>query len=110
MLKAINAQPTKRMRWTPRLIKQLRGKRTLAEFGALIGAPKNTVWRWEAGQSQPDSTYVELLSDLAQRERFLNEWRLAGSMKLSGDLERAKSEIADLFRSSIERSTRQLTK
>jgi hypothetical protein len=30
------------------LVKQLRGKRTLADFGALIGAQKNTVWRWEA--------------------------------------------------------------
>ena len=29
--------------WTPHLIKRLRGKRTQAEFGALLGAPKNTV-------------------------------------------------------------------
>lgn len=110
MVKEINAVPKKQMGWTPRLIKKLRGKRTLAEFGALIGAPKNTVWRWEAGQSQPDATYAELLSDVAQRERFLNEWKLAGSMKLSGDLESAKAEIADLFRRSIERSTNQLAK
>ena len=64
------------MRWTPRLVKQLRGKRTLAEFGALIGAPKNTVWRWEAGEAQPDATYAERLSELAEREHFLKDWKL----------------------------------
>src|SRR5215471_14672771 len=82
MLKASNAQPTKRMRWTPRLVKQLRGKRTLADFGALIGAPKNTVWRWEAGHAQPDATYSERLSELAERDHFLKNWTLAGSMLL----------------------------
>ena len=98
----------KEMRWTPRLIKRLRGKRTLAEFGALLGAPKNTVWRWEAGKSQPDETYAERLSELAERERFLKDWKLVGSMTLVGDLEGAKAEIADLFRQSLERSARQL--
>jgi hypothetical protein len=95
---------TKKMCWTPRLVKQLRGKRTLADFGALIGAPKNTVWRWEAGQAQPDATYAERLSELAEREHFLKNWTLAGSMTLIGDLERTKAEIAELFRASIERS------
>ena len=99
----------KEIRWTPRLIKRLRGKRTLADFGALIGAPKNTVWRWEAGQAQPDASYSDRLANLAQRERFLEDWKLAGSMTLLGDLESAKSEIAALFRKSLERSARQLT-
>jgi transcriptional regulator with XRE-family HTH domain len=98
----------KEMRWTPRLIKRLRGKRTLAEFGALLGAPKNTVWRWEAGKSRPDVAYSKRLSGLARRERFLREWRLVGSMALVGDLEGAKAEIAALFRASIERTSRQL--
>jgi hypothetical protein len=75
----------------------------------LIGAPKNTVWRWEAGQSQPDTSYSELLTGLARRERFLNEWKLAGSMNLLGDLESANAEIAELFRGSIERSSHDLT-
>src|SRR4030095_15513050 len=88
---------TKKMCWTPRLVKQLRGKRTLADFGALIGAPKNTVWRWEAGHAQPDDTYAERLSELAEREHFLKNWTLAGSMTLIGDLERTKAEIAELF-------------
>ena len=36
-------------KWTPALIKHLRGKRTQEEFAQLLGAPKNTVWRWESG-------------------------------------------------------------
>ena len=99
----------KEIRWTPRLIRQLRGKRTLTDFGALIGAPKNTVWRWEAGQSQPDTNYSEQLSELAERERFLKNWKLAGSMTLVGDLDSAKAEIAELFRKSVERTARQLS-
>ncbi len=99
---------TKEIRWTPRLIKRLRGNRTLAEFGSLLGAPKNTVWRWEAGKAEPAETYVERLSRLAERERFLEDWKLAGSMILLGDLESAKAEIAALFRQSLERTARQL--
>ena len=94
--------------WTPRLIKQLRGKRSLAEFGALLGAAKNTVWRWEAGKANPDDSYADRLSHLAERERFLKDWKLVGSMTLLGDLEIAKDEIAALFRKSVERSARQL--
>ncbi len=98
----------KEIHWTPRLIKQLRGKRTQTEFGALLGAPKNTVWRWEAGQAQPDASYVARLSELAERERFLQDWNLVGSMTLTGDLESAKAEIVKLFHHSLERSARQL--
>jgi hypothetical protein len=105
----MNSIAKKEMRWTPRLVKQLRGKRTLSNFGALIGAPKNTVWRWEAGQAHPDATYAERLSELAEREHFLKNWKLAGSMMLIGDLEGAKAEIAELFRGSIERTARRLT-
>ncbi len=101
--------PEKKIRWTPRLIKRLRGRRTLAEFGELLGAPKNTVWRWEAGKSQPDDAYAERLSGLAGREHFLQDWKLAGSMTLLGDLESAKAEIATMFRQSLERSAAQLT-
>lgn len=100
--------PEKKIRWTPRLIKRLRGKRTLAEFGALLNAPKNTVWRWEAGKSQPDSTYAERLSALAEREYFLQDWNLVGSMTLVDDLETAKTEIAELFRQSLAQSAREL--
>jgi transcriptional regulator with XRE-family HTH domain len=101
--------PEKRVRWTPRLIKRLRGKRTLTEFGAMLGASPNTVWRWEAGKSQPGETYAKRLSELAERERFFAEWNLAGSMTMLGDLEGSKAEIAAIFNHSIERSARQLT-
>src|SRR6266446_8453855 len=98
----------KAIRWTPRLIKRLRGKRTLGESGAVLGAPKNTVWRWQAGKSQPDETYAKRLAELAERERFLGDWNLVGSMKLLGDLESANAEIAAMFRESLKRSTRNL--
>ena len=39
--------------WTPQLIKRLRGKRTQAEFAALLGTSKNTVWRWESRKTHP---------------------------------------------------------
>jgi DNA-binding transcriptional regulator YiaG len=94
--------------WTPHLIKRLRGKRTQAEFGALLGAPKNTVWRWEAGQVHPDARYATRLSALAEREHFLTDWQLVGSMTLLGDLESAKADIAKLFRTSLARTSRQL--
>lgn len=100
--------PEKEVRWTPRLIKRLRGKRTLAEFGALLGATKNTVWRWEAGKSQPDDAYAGHLTELAEREHFLGDWNLVGSMTLLDDLESAKAEIAELFRQSLGRTARQL--
>ena len=102
--------PKKETRWTPRLIKRLRGKRALTEFGALLNAPKNTVWRWEAGKSEPDDAYAARLSDIAERERFLEDWKLVGSMTLVGDLEGAKAEIAKLFRQSLERTASQLAK
>jgi transcriptional regulator with XRE-family HTH domain len=94
--------------WTPHLIKRLRGKRTQAEFGALLGAPKNTVWRWEAGQARPEARYAARLSALAEREHFLTDWQLVGSMTLLGDLESAKADIAKLFRMSLERTSHSL--
>lgn len=96
------------IRWTPRLIRQLRGNRTQTEFGALLGAPKNTVWRWESGHAQPDASYAARLSELARRERFFKEWKLVGSMQLIGDLASAQAEIAALFHQSLARTIRQL--
>src|SRR5687767_5997827 len=109
MLGRMTTTTKKEIRWTPRLIKQLRGKRSLAIFGALLGAPRNTVWRWESGNATPDANYSALLSELAEREHFLKDWKLAGSMTLLGDLESANGEIDRLFRESAERTVRQLT-
>jgi predicted transcriptional regulator len=104
MVKQMTSVTKKELRWTPRLVKQLRGKRSLADFAAMIGASKKSVRRWEVGQAQPDATYAERLSDLAVRENFLKDWKLVGSMTLVGDLESAKAEISELFRKSGERS------
>src|SRR5438309_7972998 len=73
--------------WTAILIKRLRGKRTQEEFARLLGAPKNTVWRWEAGYTVPTRSYSKKLSALAERERFLTDWQAVGSITWVGDLE-----------------------
>ncbi len=96
--------------WTSWLLKRLRGKRTQAEFGALLGAPKNTVWRWEAGRAKPDGRYTRRLSELAARERFLKDWKLVGSVTYLGDIEEASREISKAFRKAILRSARELTR
>ena len=53
--------------WTPLLIRRLRGKRTQEEFAQVIGAPKNTVWRWEAGTLTVGTTAAILIRLLAQQ-------------------------------------------
>ena len=81
-------------KWSPSLIKLLRGKRTQDDFARLIGAPKNTVWRWEAGYASPAAAYVQKLSELAVRERFLSDWEPVGSVTWVGDLQEGTREIA----------------
>src|SRR5437016_2015804 len=98
-----SSKQKKEVRWTPHLIKQLRGKRTQTEFGVLLGVTKNTVWRWEVGRPKPEAGYAIKLSELAEREHFLQNWKLVGSVELVGDLEGAKAEIAKMFRKSLER-------
>jgi len=83
--------------WTAEKVRKLRGRRTQAEFGRLLGVPKNTVWRWEAGHSRPDRQRSQRLSRLAKAERFQPEWRLKGSATLLGDLEEASRIIARMF-------------
>ena len=90
-------------KWTPVLIKRLRGKRTQEEFAQLIGAPKNTVWRWEAGHAAPAPAYVKKLSQLAIREGFLSDWRPVGSITWVGDLEAGSREIALAFSRTVTR-------
>lgn len=106
---AINETITKKaIRWTPRLIRRLRGKRTLAEFGAIIGATTNTAWRWEDGRVRPDAEHVRLLSELAERERFLKDWKLAGSGALVGNLEAASRKHSTELQRTLERRARSL--
>ena len=93
----------KEIAWTPRLIKRLRGKRSQAEFGALVGATANTIWRWEDGRSLPDQQHSQKLSALAERERFLKEWKLAGSGTLTGNLDTASSSLSGKLRQTLAR-------
>jgi transcriptional regulator with XRE-family HTH domain len=96
--------------WNPVLIRMLRGERTLTRFSQLLGLSKQTVSDWEAGRARPGPEQARLLSELAKQERFLSDWQLAGSMELVGDLEEGSREAVELFKQSIDRSSRQLTK
>ena len=87
-------------KWTPEKIRRLRGQRTQEEFGRVIRVPKNTVWRWEAGYAEPDSERARRLSLLAKRERFLQDWTLAGSAVLLGDIEEGSRHLSKHFRIS----------
>jgi transcriptional regulator with XRE-family HTH domain len=97
---------TVRDKWNPLLLKRLRGKRTQEEFARLIGAPKNTVWRWEARYAKPSAAYAKRLSRLAEREQFLADWEPVGSITWVGDLEAGAREIALEFSRSLTRSGR----
>lgn len=94
--------------WTPLLIRKLRGKRTQAAFGKLLGIPKNTVWRWEAGQATPTPQNGRRLTELAGDERFMQGWRLAGSLELRGNLEESRPKLHRNLRNSLAQSARDL--
>ena len=47
-------------------------------------------------------------TEIAEREHFLKDWKLVGSMTLVGAPEGAEAEIAKLFRQSLERTASQL--
>ena len=96
------------IRWTPSLIRRLRGRRTQSEFGKLLGVPKNTVWRWEAGRAAPAARHVEALSKLASGQQFLKDWKLVGSMELLGSLEEGSKAIRASLEKSLFRSFREL--
>lgn len=95
----------KLIRWTPGLIRRLRGKRTLADFAELIGVTTNTVWRWEDGRVSPDADHRLKLSELAADERFLHDWKLAGSITLIGDLEAGSRKLAEDLQQTLSRRT-----
>jgi transcriptional regulator with XRE-family HTH domain len=97
-------------KWSPALIKLLRGKRTQEEFARLIGAPKNTVWRWEAGYAHPTAAYIKKLSGVAAKEGFLADWQPVGSITWVGDLDEAAKEIALDFSRALAGATRRTQK
>ena len=74
----------------------------------MLGVPKNTVWRWEAGQVVPNQEHQERLSKLADQEHFESEWTLVGSMIILGDIEEASKEISREIQEGLERRARLL--
>jgi len=92
------------VRWAPLDLKGLRGKRTLEEFGAVLGVAKNTVWRWEAGRVKPDAAQVKKLNELAVKQGYWDQWQLKGSARLAGDLDKASAELKQQWQEADARS------
>ena len=105
------AAKSNQKKWTPALIRHLRGKRTQEEFAQKLGAPKNTVWRWEAGYTFPAPAYAKKLSAIAAQEGFLSDWKAVGSVVWVADLDAGAKEIAaEFYRSLSVRSRRSSVK
>jgi DNA-binding transcriptional regulator YiaG len=92
------------MRWAPLSVKSLRGRRTLEEFGAMLGVAKNTVWRWEAGRVKPDVAQMKKLNELAEKQGYWDQWQLKGSATLVGDLDKASAELKKQWKEADARS------
>lgn len=73
-----------------------------------MGVPKNTVWRWEQGHAKPARENVRRLQAVADKERFLKDWKLAGSIEILGDLEEGSRQIREMAEKAIRRSARSL--
>ena len=84
---SVTVLPEKEIDWTPKLIKRLRGNRTHAEFALLIDVVSEDILLWENGESKPNAEQTKKLSELAEQEQFLKDWKLAGSGELIKDWE-----------------------
>lgn len=91
-------------RWAPMDLKNLRGKRTLEEFGVVLGVAKNTVWRWEAGRVKPSEDQMKKLNELAEKQGYWDQWQLKGSAILPGDLDEASAELKKQWQEADARS------
>jgi len=100
--------PKKEIRWTPRLIKRLRGSRSPEELASLLNVSVEEIMLWETGQAEPDAAQMEKLSELAERERFLKDWKLAGSGELIGELSAASQEISDELKHLLSQRAQEL--
>lgn len=81
--------PQKEIRWSASLIKRLRGNRTNEDLAALLNVTAEEVELWLTGRLEPSADHAKKLSALAARERFLRDWKLAGSGVLLGNLDEA---------------------
>jgi transcriptional regulator with XRE-family HTH domain len=95
---------TVRVRWAPTDLKGLRGKRSLQEFGDVLGVTKNTVWRWEAGRVTPDVAQMKKLNELAAKQGYWDQWQLKGSATLVGNLEEASAKLKQEWKEADARS------
>ena len=101
--------PQSALAWTGALVRRLRGKRTQAEFGRVLGVPKNTVWRWEAGVVAPDCRNARRLGRLAEREHFPQAFKVKGSLTIIGGAPSvAQRGLARLILGSLEQTARHL--
>ncbi len=89
----ITGEIKKEIYWTASLIRRFRAKRTQKKFGELLGVALNTVWRWEDGSVEPGPEQRRRLSEMAERECFLQDWKLAGSGVLIGDVDEALNRL-----------------
>ncbi|MCI0392512.1 MAG: hypothetical protein MOB07_27590 [Acidobacteria bacterium] len=105
---SIATLPKKETRWTPRLIRRLRGSRSPDEFALLLNGSVEEIVLWENGQAEPDATQMEKLSELAECEQFLKDWKLAGSGELIGDLNVASQEISDELKHILDERAQRL--
>lgn len=94
--------------WTGALVRRLRGKRTQEQFGRLLGVPKNTVWRWESGRVTPDVENSRRLSQVAKREGFRDNWKVAGSLRFEGAIDGPSRSIQRAIFRSLLRTAREL--
>jgi transcriptional regulator with XRE-family HTH domain len=105
---SVAALPIKETHWTPKLIRRLRGNRTPVELSSLLGVSPNEVLLWESGRSEPDEAQAKTISELAERERFLKDWKLAGSGVLLGSLEIASKQLSEELKQTLDERARRL--
>jgi hypothetical protein len=57
---------------------------------------------------EPDEAQAKKISDLAERERFLKDWKLAGSGVLLGSLETASRQLSEELKQTLDERARRL--
>jgi hypothetical protein len=67
----------------------------------LLVVSNNTVRRWEASRAAAGPEHTRRPSELVAKQRLLEGWTLAGTMKLRGDFEEANKELQRIFRRSL---------
>ena len=104
----VTEESKKEICWSAALIRRFRAKRTQKKFGELVGVALNTVWRWEDGSVEPGPEQRRRLSEMAERERFLQDWKLAGSGVLVGNVDEALGRLRTERRHLSEKRSRKL--